>query len=145
MEREVSSVVTFGVTMVGMAAVLWLVIYTVIIGNDLKVDVINKVVTVQTQVETGQLSALESEGLTIIPRASIYNIVARERAAVGVISINGEEFTPQGNGRWASSPTSDNQFIFPDDILLQNLDGRVKIKVTELSADNYLIALQDLT
>lgn len=145
MEREVSRAVQLAVSLIAMSVVLLLVMGTVYIGNELKVDVINKAVDSQTRLETGQLRSLSTHGGKIMPKAAIYSIVSKERNGVSLITLDGVTYAPNQTGRWANQEDADDEvYIFPEDIILNSLDGKVTVKVDDNKDGFYSVDIESI-
>lgn len=145
MDREVSMTVHLAVAMLSMSIVLSIVMGTVFIGNQLKADIIDDMVTTQNAIETGQLRELSTSGTMIMPRASIYSIVTKEKGAIIRVGIDGVDYTTDGDGRWVSrgdvlDPNYDsNRYVFPEDIILKTLEGKVEVFVDRNSYGLYSV------
>ena len=149
MEKEVSSAVQLAVTLIAISVVLMLVMGTVYIGNGLKVDFINKAVDTQSQLETGQLRTMSTSDTLMMPKAAIYTIIAKERTGISKLIVNDIDYMPNENGRWVSKGDEqdpnydDGKYVFPEDILLNYLEGKVDVKVTREDTGFYTVSVKN--
>lgn len=149
MEKEVSSAVQLAVTLIAISVVLMLVMGTVYIGNELKVDFVNKAVDTQSQLETGQLRTMSTSDTLMMPKAAIYTIIAKERTGISKLIVNDIDYMPNENGRWVSKGDvldpdyDDGKYVFPEDILLNSLEGKVDVKVTREDTGLYTVSLKN--
>lgn len=153
MEKEVSSAVQLAVTLIAISVVLMLVMGTVYIGNELKVDFVNKAVDTQSQLETGQLRNMSTSDTLMMPKAAIYTIIAKERTGVNKLIVGSWEYNPTGEKGWWASPDDYyidlsgkkiiREYVFPEDILLNSLEGKVDVKVTREDTGFYTVSVKN--
>ena len=86
MEREISSVTWLAVSLIALAALIGLVIFTVNIGNKTKNDAIEYGVDIAYDLEFGEVRNLK-DVCTDLPMASIYNILTKNYQNIECIEV----------------------------------------------------------
>ena len=149
MEKEVSTAVQLAVSLIAISAVLAIVMGTVYIGNGLKSDLVTSTVDMQTELETGQLKTMSNSDTIMMPKAAIYTIISKERIGVTKLTVNGIDYITNEQGRWVSqgdelaADYDDGKYVFPEDIILNSLDGKVDVKVTKENNDLYSVSIKN--
>lgn len=153
MDREVSSAVQLGVTLMVLSALISLIMYTVYIGNTLKADVVDNTISIQTSVETGQLNSLSNGESVIMPTASIYYILTKEYSGVSevlypyVSATNYKRYKVNSKGYWTlNGAGTSGKYLFPADILEDaGLAGKVKVTVDRLGGGMYSVHISNIS
>lgn len=156
MEREVSSAVSLATSLIAMSIVITLVMYTVIIGNNFKESVFEGSAQIQTELSSGQLNSLCGGDIKIMPKAAIYAILAQEHSSInsltytkmtdlasGAVTIVTME--PASNGRWSDKHGGiDTEFVYPEDVMSNELNGKVTVEVEKNSYGTFDIIVKDI-
>ena len=144
MEREVASTIHLAVMLILMAALLSIVLYTVYIGNQAKNDAISKASDITIKMDNGELDSLSNSSDNIMPKASIYYIVAKEYNNVIKLSIDGQLFTVDSDSRWESEGIND-KFMYPEDVIrYYGLGGKAKVNVIANKSGLYEVSIQSI-
>lgn len=126
MEKEISTSVHISVALILISAVCGIVIYTIIVGNQMKQEAIDKATDMQVGVSTSQLSSLA--GTTkIIPKAAAFAIIVQEEQGIRKLTYNTIESDP----------------FDPARELAKSLDGKVEITVSKVEKGYYDIIIKD--
>lgn len=156
MEREVSSAVSLATTLIAMSIVITLVMYTVIIGNGFKENIFESTAQIQTQLSSGQLNSLCNGDTKIMPKAAIYSILAQEHNAINSLTYTKRTdlasgattivtMEPASNGRWSDKYGAiDSEFVYPEDVMSNELTGKVTVEVEKNSYGTYDITVRDI-
>lgn len=129
MEREIANVIEFGIVFAALAAVLWVVIFTIFVGNEIKMGSFEKIDNSQEAVYRGELQELASQEGTELPVAALLNLVEANRDYIEEIRCHIE-----GSGTDCSMGEYDalGKELEPPDIVLLNgitdASGKVIIK-----------------
>ena len=143
MEREVSSALSLAAALIAMSLVITLVMYTVTLGNSVKEDAYEFGAQVEVGLGSGQLNSLNGKDKQIMTKAAIYALISQEHSAVGSLTFDGAKIIPSNTGKWvienggALSP----EYIFPEDILAEDLGGKVIVTVTKSKSSLYDVVI----
>lgn len=146
MEREASSMLSMAAQMCMIAALLGLVVFTIIYGQDVKSSAFLKLSDVNTDVSTGMLSELR-DCTTEMSVASAYNIINASDKAIGNVvcyldhnsSLDGEGYTREL--KIARESNGKKKFC-----LRYQLDGRCKMIVNyDTGTSSYNIELRPVS
>lgn len=155
MEREVASVVYLGITLIGIAALLSIVIVTVSIGRNTEAEFHEEASEIITTTETTQLKSLSMSDKKVLPLAGIYSVVSKEYTAIKSITFNrtdGSKITiaPGSNG-WVATTTyksggaSVATYNFPQDYFADKLNGKAEITSTkDLTYSSYELVIEEI-
>ena len=143
MEREISVVTMLGVTLVIAAAVTWLVIGTTQLGMSMRDMTYDKTITIKTNMESSEIHGLMWSETNLIPRASLYYILAKEDGSVKSINYMNDTCKIGTSGKWVNSNNTKSKVNSYDIIVSDdgNLTGKVIVDVTY----NNSFGMYDLT
>lgn len=138
MEKEVSSMTSLSVTLCIIAALLGIVVFTVIQGNYLKAEAYSKMVDVNNQVLSGSLSELRDCDNEMAV-ASAYNLINASDSSIGEVICNLEhDSSLSGNYTRNLSEARENNYE-KKFCLRYHLRGRCKLAVTYDYGKSYYI------
>jgi len=146
MEREVAQSVYIGVTMMALAIVISLVMFTVYIGNDVKKDAIDKAVAIGSCVSVAQLSSLNGRA-EIMPKASAYVIIAKEYRGIKKFIYDGIEYLVNSKGYWTEDgyDYADDMYPYIIDIIdKQGIEGKAEMIVSKLAEGKFNVILNSV-
>ena len=166
MDREVSSVVSISVTMIALALLITTVLGTISIGNVAKQYVVSRSMEIAADTSTGELDSIAGGDSQIMPKASIYYIIAKEHSGVtevdyttAYIDTNGNSgvinnvlsgnYTMNKKGQWVNTNTAihgnNYSFYYPSDALDANgLSGKASVQVYKENGGMYKISVTDV-
>lgn len=126
MEREISISVTIGVSLIAMAALLWIVIFTVQIGNEVKNSAIESGVDLQAALKTGQIESMSVENI-VLPAAAAYQFLEINYRVIdsSVCMICGKTYGAGQAGR----------------CFLDHLTGKVSLQIIKLGSEKYQVII----
>lgn len=126
MEREVSTAAGLAVTMIAISALLWIVIFTVKVGNDVKVNAVESGVNLQTSIRTGQVESMTVENI-VIPAAAAYHFFETNYRVIesSECRICGKTYTAGQAGK----------------CLLEHLTGKVSLQIIKVGDERYKVII----
>lgn len=155
MDKEISHVVNLAVTLIALSVVVYIVIYTVYVGNDLKLMALEKTVDLETSISTSHLGGIVGGEPKIMPKASLYYILAKEGASIDTLYYDykdeegydvGGTHRISSKGGWTTDSDPDTIVaLLPEDIIGKSgLCGKVEV-ITERAGDGeYNISIYDI-
>ena len=144
MDREISSAISLAASLMAMALVITLVMFTVSLGQGVKEDAYEYGAQVETGLNSGQLSSLNGKTDKIMTKAAIYALLSQEHDAVNTLTFDGARVIAGESGRWFienGDPTGP-EYIFREDILAEDLGGKVIVTVTKTPSSLYDVVVQ---
>lgn len=151
MDREVASTINLATILIAISAVLLIIMYTVMVGNELKLNLIDKGVNVQAQLESSQLQSLNGKEPKVLPKAAVYTMMAKEKNYIESLFAYGVTYVIDSKGLWVDENYKDmgsvegvSKYIFPEDIILNNMKGKAIIEVEKNDTGMYAIKLSEL-
>lgn len=148
MEREVSSALSIGITLIAIAALISIVWVTVMIGNSVKVDAYNEGAEIQSKIQSSQLSSIKYVEGIVIPKAAAYNLLTQENQYVSKLhytdEYGNESLVEFGDRTWASTGSIVKKFASLQDILALDMTGKVDIYVEPASDDTFEVHVTDI-
>lgn len=150
MDREISKYVEIAVAMIAISVVITLVMFTVHIGDELKLSLVTQAVDIEIGVSTGQLDSIAGGHIKVMPKASIYYIIAKEYKGVRWLEYNGVVYKANREGYWTKNGEvsfyGDNKrYILPIDILDEDPpDGKVAVLVERVGRGVYDVKIDNV-
>lgn len=148
MEREVSSALSIGITLIAIAALISIVWVTVIIGNSVSVNAYNEGSKIQSKIQSSQLNSIRYEEEIVVPKAAAYNLLTQEDRYVSKLHFT-DEFGNQsivkfGESSWESTGSIVKKFTSLQDILALDMTGKVEIYVEPAGNDTFEVYVTDI-
>ena len=128
MEREVSAAILIAVALVLMSALIGLVMYTVVIGNEVRADAFESAVNLQESISSGYYDDMVGKN-NIIPASAAYSLLLKGENIVTKVTnkITGEVDEPGSIGN----------------SILAHLRGKVSLEVTRTDSELYEITVHE--
>lgn len=148
MEREVSSALSIGITLIAVAALISIVWVTVLIGNNIKVSAYNEGSELQSRIQSSQLSSLKYIEGTVMPKAAIYNLLTQENQYISKLNYTDEfgnaSVVKFGTKTWQSTGSIVQNFASLQDILALDMTGKSEIYVEPAGDDTFEVSVTDI-
>lgn len=148
MEREVSSAMSIGITLVALAALISVIWVTVLIGNSVKVDAYNEANDIASNIASSQMYSIKYKEDIVMPKAAAYSLLTLESNYVSELKytdISGNSsIVIYSNDSWKSSGYINKNLTSLQDILTNNMTGKVELYVEPLGDDTFTVEITDI-
>jgi hypothetical protein len=144
MEREVSTFVKISVTMILLAALITIVMVTVDIGLSVGDSASEEGTRINNSIMSSELKSLAYIEDLVLPKAAAYNLLAQENKYVSKLIYTGDEGTSTityGENSWVSKGVTNKSYNFLQDVLAEDLTGKVKLYVENNTDGTYTVTV----
>ena len=151
MHQETSDALRISIMLILAAALISMVWYTVVIGNNVKVSSYEKGIEIAQDLSGSQLDSIKYIEDLVMPKAAVYNLISQEYKCVNSISYTGLDnkttYVQFGSSKWEAKDafgTVINEFNFPQDVLAEHLSGKSMIYVEPAKNNTFNIKITDM-
>ena len=148
MESEVSDSVKLAVMLVAVSALISIVWFTVSMGNNLKINSYNELSKIESGMKICQVASLNHKDPVVMPKAAVYNILAKESAAIKSVQytdIDGKVSNIEyKNDCWQSTGEINCEYALLYEMVENDLRGKAEVYTEKVDAESYIMYIQDL-
>lgn len=148
MEHEVADSVRLTIMLVALAALIGIIWFTVSMGNRLKVESYNNLSGIENSMKMCQTQSLGNKEETIMPKAAVYNILAKESSVITKVIYTDSSGNVSNilydDKNWVSTGYVNKNYTMLYEMVENNLTGKSKVSVSKNIDETFTMHIADI-